>query len=386
MNIEKRMKEIEARLAEIKTELDKPEADLNALEQESRNLTNEYVDLKERKKNAEERNRILDDAMRNGIETRRFNADENTPEERTYGADSPEYRSAYLKHLRGIELTDLEERAMTSASSSAGPVVPTQTVNKIISKLHQYAPLLDRIELLGVPGYVKVPAEGTTIDAALHTEGATITASEDTMTYVQLGMYEVTKLITISKTVELMSVDAFENWLTDKVARNVADKITGYILTGTGSSEPQGINAITWNETNSVTVAKAGSVAVADIDKVVGLLNGAYDAGAEWIMSKKTFFGDFRALQDNSKNKVISKEGDTWYVEGYPVTFDERMTIHEAILGNLRRGYLGNMPEEAHVTSQFVVRENSYDFLGSAMFDGKVQAVEAFVKIVKATA
>ena len=102
-------------------------------------------------------------------------------------------------------------------------------------------------------------------------------------------------------------------------------------------------------------------------------------------MSKKTFFGDFRALQDNSKNKVISKEGDTWYVEGYPVTFDERMTIHEAILGNLRRGYLGNMPEEAHVTSQFVVRENSYDFLGSAMFDGKVQAVEAFVKIVKAT-
>ena len=139
MNIEKRMKEIEARLAEIKTELDKPEADLNALEQESRNLTNEYADLKERKKNAEERNRILDDAMRNGIETRRFNADENTPEERTYGADSPEYRSAYLKHLRGIELTDLEERAMTSASSSAGPVVPTQTVNKIISKLHQYA-------------------------------------------------------------------------------------------------------------------------------------------------------------------------------------------------------------------------------------------------------
>ena len=271
MNIEKRMKEIEARLAEIKTELDKPEADLNALEQESRNLTNEYADLKERKKNAEERNRILDDAMRNGIETRRFNADENTPEERTYGADSPEYRSAYLKQLRGIELTDLEERAMTSASSSAGPVVPTQTVNKIISKLHQYAPLLDRIELLGVPGYVKVPAEGTTIDAALHAEGATITASKDTMTYVQLGMYEVTKLITISKTVELMSVDAFENWLTDKVARNVADKITGYILTGTGSSEPQGINAITWNETNSVTVAKAGSVAVADIDKVVGL-------------------------------------------------------------------------------------------------------------------
>ena len=384
--LKKRMKEIEKRLAEIKSEVEKPDANLDALEEESRNLSDEYEKLQERVAGAERRQKILNGAQREGVETRRFGNQEQDTEERAYGADSPEYRSAYLKQMRGIELSDVEERAMTSASSSAGPVIPTQTMNKIISKLHQYAPLLDEIELLSVPGNVKVPAEGTTIEASIHAEGATITAVGDTMTYVELGMYEITKLITISKTVELMSVDAFENWLTDKIARNVADKITGLILTGTGSSQAQGINAITWDESNSVTVAKASALTVANIDSVVGLLNGAYDAGAKWIMSKKTFFGDFRALQDNGKNKVISKEGDTWYVEGYPVSFDERMTIHEAILGNLRRGYIGNMPEEAHVTSQFVVRENSYDFLGSAMFDGKVQAVEAFVKIAKATA
>ena len=384
--LKKRMKEIEKRLAEIKSEIEKPDANLDALEEESRKLSDEYEKLQERVAGAERRQKILEGAQREGVETRRFGNQEQDTEERAYGADSPEYRSAYLKQMRGIELSDVEERAMTSASSSAGPVIPTQTMNKIISKLHQYAPLLDEIELLSVPGNVKVPAEGTTIEASIHAEGATITAAGDTMTYVELGMYEITKLITISKTVELMSVDAFENWLTDKIARNVADKITGLILTGTGSSQAQGINAITWDESNSVTVAKASALTVANIDSVVGLLNGAYDAGAKWIMSKKTFFGDFRALQDNSKNKVISKEGDTWYVEGYPVSFDERMTIHEAILGNLRRGYIGNMPEEAHVTSQFVVRENSYDFLGSAMFDGKVQAVEAFVKIAKATA
>ena len=384
--LKKRMKEIEKRLAEIKSEVEKPDANLDVLEEESRKLSDEYEKLQERVAGAERRQKILEGAQREGVETRRFGNQEQDTEERAYGADSPEYRSAYLKQMRGIELSDVEERAMTSASSSAGPVIPTQTMNKIISKLHQYAPLLDEIELLSVPGNVKVPAEGTTIEASIHAEGATITAAGDTMTYVELGMYEITKLITISKTVELMSVDAFENWLTDKIARNVADKITGLILTGTGSSQAQGINAITWDESNSVTVAKASALTVANIDSVVGLLNGAYDAGAKWIMSKKTFFGDFRALQDNSKNKVISKEGDTWYVEGYPVSFDERMTIHEAILGNLRRGYIGNMPEEAHVTSQFVVRENSYDFLGSAMFDGKVQAVEAFVKIAKATA
>ena len=59
------------------------------------------------------------------------------------------------------------------------------------------------------------------------------------------------------------------------------------------------------------------------------------------------------------------------------------MTAHEAILGNLERGYQGNMPEDINVTSQFVARENSYDFLGTAIFDGKVSAIEAFVKIIK---
>ena len=44
------------------------------------------------------------------------------------------------------------------------------------------------------------------------------------------------------------------------------------------------------------------------------------------------------------------------------------------------------MPEEINVTSQFVTRENAYDFLGCAMFDGKVQAIEAFVKLIKAAA
>lgn len=384
--IKKRMKEIEKRLAEIKIAVSQPDADLDALEEESRSLSDEYEQLQERAENAERRQRILDGAQSEGIITRRFGDQNQTPEERTYGADSPEYRSAYLKHMRGIDLSEVEQRAMTSVANSAGAVIPTQTVNKIIEKVHQYAPLLSEIELLRVPGNVKIPAEGTTIEAAIHAEGAAITASADTMTYVELGMYEINKLITISKTVELMSIDAFESWLTDKIARNVADKITGYILVGTGSSQPQGVNAITWNETNSVTVAKAASLTAANILTVVGLLNGGYDAGAKWFMSKKTFFNDFRPLQDNSKDRTVYKEGDTWYVEGYPVSFDDRMTLHEAILGNMRRGYIGNMPEEAHVTSQFVVRENSYDFLGAAMFDGKVQAVEAFVKIVKATA
>ena len=377
--------EVEERMEEIRSlDLDK-EKDLRALDKEVDALKERKEELRENAKSKKElRTKIL-----NGeVEVRNI---EKPMEERTMQktkedvVSSKEYRSAFLKKIRNMPLNEEETRTLTTGTSSAGAVVPTQTMNKIIEKVKQYAPMLDKIDLLSINGYVTVPAEGTTVDAQLHTEGTTIKADDDTVNKVTLGMYEITKLVTISKSVETMSIDAFEIYLVKKIARKVADKITGYILNGTGSGEPQGVNAITWNDQNSITVAKADSLTEANLDKLVGLLNGGYDNGSEWIMSKKTFFADFRPLQNKSKNDAVVKENGIWYVEGYPVTFDDRITLHEAILGNFSLGYVGNMPESATVTSQFVVRENSFDFLGSAMFDGKVSAVEAFVKLIKAT-
>lgn len=375
----KRMNEIRNRKAELRRTLETDtQADLDAITQELRELDEEQTKLEKRKSTIE------------GINLGTIPANEIENPVTARGADAydqaKEYRSAWLKSVRGLELSETEQRAMTTGSSSAGAVVPTVTQNKIIEKVNQYCPLLDKIDLLRVPGGVKVPAEGTTADAKKHTEGAEITADSDTFTSVSLSAYEVTKLVTISKSVEKMAIDAFENWLVNKIARKIAEKIGSLIISGTGTNEAQGINAITWGADNSVTVAKASSLTAANIQGVVALLNGGYDNGAEWLVSKSTFFTDFHPLMNNSKDNVVTEDNGVYRIMGYPVNFDDRVTAHEAILGNIYRGYLGNMPEDITVTSQFVTRENAYDFLGCAMFDGKVQATEAFVKIVKATA
>ena len=308
------------------------------------------------------------------------------PQERTFDAKSAEYRSAWLNNMRGIKLNEVEQRALTTVASSAGAVVPTTTVNKIIEKVKEYCPIINKIEMLYIKGLVSVPAEGTSLDAKTHAQGATIAADNDTLTNVTLAGYEVTKLITISKSVETMSIDAFENWLVNKIARKVAEKIGALIFNGTGTNEAQGINAIAWDATNSVTVAKASALSEANVTNAVALINGGYFANAEWYMSSSTFFTDFHPLMNNSKNNVVTESNGVYRVMGKIVNFDERIAAHEAILGDVYRGYIGNMPEDVNVTSQFVTRENAYDFLGCAIFDGKVQAVEAFVKIAKATA
>lgn len=380
MNIIKRMKEINDRKAELRAMLEgTDEVNLDEVKTELRELNTEFETLENRKKTAE------------GIAAGTIPAVEiENPVVARSAADTAadgekEYRAAWLRNIRGLDLSDAETRALTTAAGSVGSAVPTITQNKIIEKVKQYCPLLDKIDLLRVPGGVTIPAEGTTTDAKTHAEGAAITADADTIVSVVLSGYEVTKLVTISKSVEKMSIDAFESWLVNKIARKIAEKIGQLIVYGSGSSEAQGIDKITWSAANSVTVAKTASLTAANVQALVALLNGGYDNGAEWLMSKTTFFADFHPLMNSSKDNIVTEQNGSYRVMGYPISFDDRITAHEAFLGNIYRGYVGNMPEDITVTSQFVTRENAYDFLGCAMFDGKVQATEAFVKLVKAT-
>lgn len=388
-----RLEKIEARLDEIEKELnseeveEKDEAELDKMEEEVRSLKAEKTQILERaKKRSALEKEIAEGRIGIDITPDVLRGGKSGMQERTFNLASAEYRSAWLNDIRGKELNDVEKRAFTTVASSAGAAVPTTTANKIIEKVKQLCPLLEKIDLLSVKGNVTIPAEGTTIDAKKHAEGTLIVADEDTLNSVILGGYEITKLVTVSKSVETMSIDAFENWLTRKIAKKVSEKIGALILNGTGSGEAQGVNAIPWDDTNSVTVAKTGTLTEGNILAVVALLNGGYFANSEWYMTSTTFFSDFHPLMNNSKNNVVTEANGEYFVMGKKVNFDDRVVAHEAILGDMFGGYAGNMPEDVSVTSQFVVRENSFDFLGSAIFDGKVQAIEAFVKIAKATA
>ena len=293
------------------------------------------------------------------------------------------YRTAFFKKIMGKEMTSAEKVAFDSGASSAGAAIPTETANEIIRKLKERAPLLSEITLLQVAGNVTFAIEGTVAEAQKHTENAAITPDADTLVKVTLGGYEITKLIQVSDTVSTMSIDAFEGWLTDMIVEAVADKISGYIILGTGSSEPQGIEkAITWGADNSITVATGSSLTAANVQALIGLLGGGYDPNAKFIMSKKTLFNDFMPLQDKSKFDIVTREGRQYFVYGYPVLIDSRVALHDAYLGDLKK-VVGNLPETITLRNDYDISTNSKMYLGVAMFDCKVAITEAFVKLTK---
>lgn len=381
-----RIKEIEARLAAIKKEIEErgdamKAEEIDALEKETKELTEERAGLIAA---AEKRNGILDNIAKGaGIVSRTFeqkqdNADPDDP----FG--TPEYRSAWLKNLRRLPLTDAEKRAYANASGTGAEVVPTQTANEIISKVKKLAPMLNEVTLLHVKGAVKFAVEGTNNDAAIHKENAAITAAADTLTTVTLTGYEIIKLVQISDTVMTMSIAAFESWIVDMLAEAIARKVEDFFINGTGSSQPKGIDkANTWGAENSVTVTKAGSLTAANVQTLIGLLNAGYDRNAKFAMSKKTLFTDFMPLQDNSKNHIVTVQGNNYFVYGYPVLLSDYVKEHEAFLGDFKK-VCANLAENINVKNAYDIDSNSYKYSGIAIFDCTPAIGEAFVKLAKA--
>lgn len=381
-----RIKEIEARLAAIKKEIEErgdamKAEEIDALEKETKELTEERAGLIAA---AEKRNGILDNIAKGaGIVSRTFeqkqdNADPDDP----FG--TPEYRSAWLKNLRRLPLTDAEKRAYANASDTGAEVVPTQTANEIISKVKKLAPMLNEVTLLHVKGAVKFAVEGTNNDAAIHEENAAITAAADTLTTVTLTGYEIIKLVQISDTVMTMSIAAFESWIVDMLAEAIARKVEDFFINGTGSSQPKGIDkANTWGAENSVTVTKAGSLTAANVQTLIGLLNAGYDRNAKFAMSKKTLFTDFMPLQDNSKNHIVTVQGNNYFVYGYPVLLSDYVKEHEAFLGDFKK-VCANLAENINVKNAYDIDTNSYKYSGIAIFDCTPAIGEAFVKLAKA--
>ena len=143
---EMNLQEIEERLAEIAKEIETRSGDeLAALQKEVKELQErkaELIAMEERARVAADLNggRILPDQIRE--------SSRREPEKKI------SYRAAFWKVMTGQELS-VEERAAYSTLSNANAVVPEELQADIITKAREYAPILNEVTLLNVPGGVR---------------------------------------------------------------------------------------------------------------------------------------------------------------------------------------------------------------------------------------
>ena len=368
-----RMKEIEARLAEIRTAVEMPDADLDALETESRNLTAEYERLQAQEEETERRNAILQRAAERGRVTRRFGAPETDgTENRTYAADSPEYRSAWLRNLQGREL-NAEERTAVTASSA----IPTQTMNMIVGRL-KLNPLLNAIDMMHIPGNISIPVAGTVNAASWVAMGTASTDSADSITSISLAAYKLIKTVEITADVQAMAIDAFESWLTANLANQIDVALDAAVLKGTGSSQATGINTTIADATGTFTKA---AMKYKDLMTIIAALPTEYVNNATFVMSRKVFYGEVLGMETTSGDKVVVADAQApgkFNILGFPDT---------VFFGDLKE-YKMNFAKDPEVKRDDSVgfRTGTSVYRAMALVDGKLADTKAIVKFTRATA
>ena len=303
-------------------------------------------------------------------------------EDKRMERNSVEYRDLWIKNLQG-RLNEEEARAY--AAADANNAVPTIVSDKMFEKMKKLAPMLSEITLLRVAGNVKFVTEGVRNSAAKHTENSAMSASADTIVNVTLGEFEFMKIIQISRTAALMSVGAFEDWLVEMLAGDIARAIDDYII----NDATNGIAALTYTTgTNQILNTATTGYTYANVCDLIALLPAAYDAEAKFLVNKKTLFGKIAQIVDSAKRPIFVPDtvnGIGGTLMGYPVVVDDYVsTSDNALYLGKWTDVVGNLPEEINVARDESAgfTANAIVYRGIGVFDSKPAKGDAIVRLV----
>ena len=318
---------------------------------------------------------------------------------------SKEYRSAFFKTLLGHELTETERAAYKRASeiiitekradafgdsANTAAILPTTTLNEIISKARTTGGLLSVCRRFNLPEKLTVPVATPSANAQWHTEGDVVDTERPSIVNISFDGNEILKIFSISAKVRRMSVSAFEQYIIDELVACVMGTVEAALVNGTGTGQGAGIETITWvADVNAVEYGGGISPPTySDIVKTMALLKRGYAVSASWAMNHATLYTQCYGIIDEVGRPIFitdPKSESIGFIFGRPVVVDDNIADGDIYLGNFQ--YMGYNIAEAPIIE--VSRESSFnkgliDYRALAIADCKPITDDAFVKLCMA--
>lgn len=316
-----RLKEIEQRLAAIRTELTTRGADMT--DEEVATLEQEVTDLQEERKGLlaaqERRKKLLEniaagnpvDDNGNGAEPtllRNFNgangAGEPGNEENQNGDKygSMAYRKAFMQYVcRGTAIPAEYRSDAISTTTDVGATIPTTVLNQIVEKLENTGMILALVTRTAYKGGVSIPVSTVKPTATWVNEGAGSDKQKKDITkggMITFAYHKLRCAVAVSLEVDTMAISAFETLLINNIVEAMTKALEQSIIDGNGTGKPKGILAETPAEGQTV---KSAAPAYADLIAAEAALPQAYENGAVWCMSKKTFMSYYGLTDTNGQ-------------------------------------------------------------------------------------
>lgn len=299
------LQEIEARLAAIRTDIEARGAamtaeELNSLEAEVAALQEERSQLIAGADSQEQRSRILAAvAAGQAVEPnqaaptvlRSFPAAGQHAEETDRFA-TMQYRKAFMDYVvRGTALPAEMRANATSKTTDVGAVIPTTVLNQIVEKLEATGMILALVTRTAYKGGVGIPVSTVKPVATWVNEGAGSDKQKHGVSKEGMITFAYHKLrcaVAVSLEVDNMAISAFEAMLINNIVEAMTKALEQAIISGSGVGCPKGIITETTEAGQEISAA---APSYDDLVKAEAALPQAYEAGAKWCMSKKTFMG-----------------------------------------------------------------------------------------------
>ena len=221
--------------------------------------------------------------------------------------DTPEYKVAFMNYvLKGTQIPqELTNADANTKTSDVGAAIPTSTLQKIYEKIESTGMILPRVTHTSYKGGVSVPTSSAKPTASWVAEGAGSDKQKKAIGSITFAYHKLRCAISMSLEVSIVTYPMFETQFVANVAEAMVKTEEQSVISGSGSGQPKGITKETVVTGQNIDIAAATTaLTYKDLTAAEAALPQAYDAGAVWCMSKKTFFEQIVGMVDSDGQPV----------------------------------------------------------------------------------
>lgn len=363
-----RIDEINTRLAAINGEIDSASGEaLVALEQEVEQLTAERQQIQTEVQTRQQLRANIAAGIVPGeiIE----NQEENNMENRTFTLASEEYRSAFLKNLRGEDMNDIEKRAFTFLTTNTTQPLPTVMQNRIIDLIGEAHPIVADVYRMDSNTAITIPvAKSIAADAGKTAEGAASNELEITFDNVNLSGEDYTANVKLSYKMRNMAIPAFEDYIVSQIAARLGSKIAAEIVANIKSGMAAGNKVATGvNYTN--ICAGFGELKRVGTVVVYGTRKGVYNK--------------LVGMVDSQKRPIFQQAitaGAAGALLGCTIKFEDALGDDELLIGDAKK-YIQNVVAPVIIESDKDLDHHHVVYSGYTCQEGVLTDDKAFALV-----
>ena len=219
--------------------------------------------------------------------------------------DSIEYRKAFMNYvLNGTSIpAKFVNSAATTKTTDVGSVISPTVLNRIVEKMETTGIILPLVTKTAFAAGVTVPTSRVKPEATWVAEGGTSDTQKKTTGQIDIKGYKLRCDISMTLETSVMSLQVFETVFVNSVSEAMVKAQEKSFINGSGSGQPKGILLETVASGQNIDLAASADPTYQTLVDAEAALPLAYENGAVWNMTKKTFM-KFIGMVDANKQPI----------------------------------------------------------------------------------